>query len=177
MTAPPLIDIHYFRPPDREQIFTQYLIWDTHNVKVTFTVDLSLAPPLRIGDSVVLENGSSVIWFTFPGAWHDIGLFHLADGTFTGTYANILTPCRFGKDGTWRTTDLFLDVWRDLAGRIRVLDEEELREAVERGWVSEALAHRARAEAHVLKRRADEGLWPPAIVEEWTLDRARQRLV
>ncbi len=176
MRAPPLIDIHYLRPPDREQIFTQHLIWDAPDVKITFAVDLSLELPLRIGDGVVLESGSEVIWFTFPGAWHDIGLFHLADGTFTGTYANILTPCGFEEDGTWRTTDLFLDVWKDLRGETQVLDEEELRDAEARGWVSEAVAVRARAEALALKQQAEEGLWPPAVVKEWTLDRARERL-
>ena len=176
MSEPPLVDIHYLRPPDREQRFTQHLIWDVAEVKITFATDLAFDPPLRIDGEVVLETGSQVIWFTFPGAWHDIGLFHRADGIFSGTYANILTPCAFGEDGTWRTTDLFLDVWKDPAGRIKILDEDELDEAEERGWVTEDTARRARAEAQTLKRQAEAGSWPPPVVGEWSLARARERL-
>ncbi len=176
MGDPPLIDIHYLRPPNREQIFTQHLIWDDAEVKITFSTDLSFEPPIRIEGDVVLETGSEVIWFTFPGVWHDVGLFHRADGTFTGTYANILTPCAFEEGGTWRTTDLFLDVWRDPTGRVQNLDEEELEKAEARGWVTEEVARRARAEALALKQQAEAGLWPPPVVREWTLARARERL-
>ena len=176
MGDPPLIDIYYLRPPDREQIFTQHLIWDDAEVKITFSTDLSFEPPIRIDGDVVLETGSEVVWFTFPGAWHDVGLFHRADGTFTGTYANILTPCAFEEGGTWRTTDLFLDVWRDPTGRVQILDEEELEEAEARGWVTEEVAQRARAEALALKQQAEAGLWPPPVVREWTLARAREQL-
>ncbi len=176
MSDPPLIDIHYLRPPDREQIFTQHLIWEDADVKITFSTDLSFEPPMRIDGDVVLETGSEVVWFTFPGAWHDVGLFHRADGTFTGTYANILTPCAFEEGGTWRTTDLFLDVWRDPTGRVQILDEEELEEAEARGWVTEEVARRARAEALALKQQAEAGLWPPPVVREWTLARAREQL-
>ena len=175
MSDPPLIDIHYLRPPDREQIFTQHLIWEDAEVKITFSTDLSFEPPIRIDGDVVLETGSEVIWFTFPGAWHDVGLFHRADGTFTGTYANILTPCAFEEGGTWRTTDLFLDVWTDTTGRVQILDEDELEEAEARGWVTEEVARRARAEALALKQQAEAGLWPPPVVREWTLARARER--
>ena len=176
MGNPLLIDIHYLRPPDREQIFTQHLIWEDAEVKITFSTDLSFEPPIRIDGDVVLETGSEVVWFTFPGAWHDVGLFHRADGTFTGTYANILTPCAFEEGGTWRTTDLFLDVWRDPTGRVQILDEKELEEAEARGWVTEEVARRARAEALALKQQAEAGLWPPPVVHEWTLARARERL-
>ena len=167
--------IYYLRPPDREQIFTQHLIWEDAQVKITFSTDLTFDPPLRIDDEIVLETGSQVIWFTFPDAWHDVGLFHRADGTFTGTYANILTPCSFEEDRTWRTTDLFLDVWRDPAGRVQILDEDELEEAEEQGWVTEEVASRARAEARALKQQAEAGVWPPPVVNEWSLARARER--
>ena len=176
MSAPLLIDIHYLRPPDRHQIFTQFLIWEDDTVKITFATDLSLERPVRIDGDVVLETGSDAIWFTFPEAWHDVGLFHLADGTSTGTYANILTPCGCEEGGTWRTTDLFLDVWRGPDGRVQVLDEDELEEAEARGWVTEEVALRARTEARTLTEQAEAGIWPPPVVSEWTLARARERL-
>ena len=146
--CPTLVQIHYLRPPDREQIFTQHLVWEDEQVKVTYAADLNLESPVRIAGDIVLETGSEAVWFTFPEAWHDIGTFHRADGSFVGTYANILTPCVFEDSGVWHTTDLFLDIWIDSSGTVLTLDEEELDEA-------------------------EAGSWPPAVVGEWTLERAR----
>lgn len=126
-----------------------------------------------IAGRTVLEPGAPIVWFTFPGAWHDIGRFHLADGRFTGVYANILAPVRFIDANTWETTDLFLDIWADETGAISVLDVDELSDAVITGWVDEASAARGRREAADIVVRAERGEWPPAIVSEWTLERAR----
>ena len=95
--GPPLVHIHYLRPPDRERVYTQYLIYEEEGVKVTYAHNLNFESPKRIAGAVVLEAGSEAIWFTFPGAWHDIGIFHRADGSFTGTYANILDPVRLRR--------------------------------------------------------------------------------
>ncbi len=172
--GPPLVQIHYLRLPDREQVYTQYLIYDEEAVKVTFAQDLNFESPIRIAGAVVLETGSEAIWFTFPGAWHDIGIFHRADGSFTGTYANILTPCVFEEGGIWRTTDLFLDLWVDPTGHLLTLDEDELDEAEVKGWVDADTARRAREEVRGLAEQAAVGLWPPEIVGQWTLARARE---
>ncbi len=171
---PPLVHIHYLRPPDRERIYTQYLIYEEEDVRVTYAHDLSFESPIRIAGAIVLETGSEVIWFTFPGAWHDIGIFHRADGSFTGTYANILTPCVFEEGGVWRTTDLFLDLWIDPTGDLLTLDEDELQEAEENGWVDPDTARRAREEVSTLSAQAAAGLWPPEVVGKWTLARARE---
>jgi len=129
--------------------------------------------PLRVGGSVVLEDGSPVLWFTFPGRWHDIGLFHTADGVFTGTYANILTPVRFLGADTWETTDLFLDVWMDVEGRPALLDDDEFETALREGSLDAATARRARAEAERILRAIGDGAWPPPPVPGWSLERAR----
>jgi uncharacterized protein len=124
-----------------------------------------------VAGSPVLEPTSPVVWFTFPGQWHDIGRFHLPDGTFTGYYANVLTPVRLDSDD-WRTTDLFLDVFVTPAGGIHLLDADELAAAEERGWLDAQLALRARLEAERLIHSATAGTWPPPVVDEWTLARA-----
>lgn len=182
MTLPRPVHIHYRRPPDREDVFHQTLVLDTDDVKVTLARDMAFDAPLRIGGEVVLETGSDVVWFTFPGAWHDIGRFHRADGTFTGIYANVLTPPTFHPGDVWRTTDLFLDVWMPASGgartpeggtRVLVLDEAQLAEAVREGWVAEETARRAREEAERLVAGAEAGRWPPAVTGEWTVERAR----
>lgn len=129
--------------------------------------------PSIVDGEVILESGSSIVWFSYPGRWHDIGLFHLRDGTFTGYYANVLTPVLM--DGTrWDTTDLFLDVWLGSEGEPKVLDEEELVEALEAGWIDQSTGERAREEAAALVESAQAGNWPPQEVREWTLERARE---
>jgi len=176
VTPPSLVHIHYLRPPDREEIFTQRLLLDAPDVKVTLAEDVRFDPPIRIHGEVALEAGSDAVWFTFPGTWHDIGRFHRADGSFTGIYANILTPPVFEDDGVWRTTDLFLDVWVDRDGGLSVLDEDQLEDAIRRGWVSSDTALRIQEEVLWIRTRFAEGRWPPPVVEEWTLKRVRETL-
>jgi predicted RNA-binding protein associated with RNAse of E/G family len=143
---------------------------------VTFLDRTPLPKPLVVNGRTVLEDGSPVVWFTFAGRWHDIGRFHLADGTFTGIYANILTPVRFVTPWQWETTDLCLDVWLEPDRTPRLLDADELAEAVRNGWIGPELRDRARAEAARILRLARRGDWPPEAVRRWTLDRVRREI-
>lgn len=168
------IRINYLRPPDRKEVFIQKLLLDTTEVKITLAEDVPFDPPIRIRGEIALEAGSDAIWFTFPARWHDIGLFHTADDRFTGIYANILTPPVMEPDGSWETTDLFLDVWVDLDNTLWVLDEDQLLEALDAGWISAELAERARKEVEWIRGEHRAGRWPPPVVGEWDLARARQ---
>jgi predicted RNA-binding protein associated with RNAse of E/G family len=132
-----------------------------------------VARPVVVDGVTVLESASPVVWFTFPGEWHDIGRFHRPDGSFTGWYANILTPVAVDTDD-WRTTDLFLDVFLTPAGAVHLLDAEELAEAERCGWVDADRADRARREAGRLVDAARAGAWPPPAVRDWTLARAER---
>lgn len=170
-----LVHIRYLRPPDREEIFTQELLLDRTDAKVTLARGVHFDPPLRILERIALEEGSHALWFTFPDLWHDIGRFYRADGTLSGIYANILTPPRFPEENVWETKDLFLDVWLPAGNAeegLHVLDEDQLEEALARGWVTEEEAERARGEVRTIRSAYDEGTWPPPLVEEWTLERA-----
>lgn len=170
----PDVTIHYRRPPDRLQRFTQALVHRDATVVVTLLEQTPLPAPMRVDGRVVLEDGSPAVWFTFPGVWHDIGRFHDAAGRFTGIYANVLEPVHFRDPLTWDTTDLFLDVWLDgETGAASLLDEDELAAAVADQVVDTRTAARARAEADRLIALAGAGHWPPALVHEWTLERAR----
>ena len=143
------------------------------DVIITLSQPLQLSEPMVSSDGrVMLEDGSLALWFTFPGEWHDIGLFHRADRTPTGLYANILTPPEI--DGAvWHTTDLFLDLWRAAGdAEVQLLDEDELEDALARGIMDESAAMQARAEADRLLSLARSGAWPPRVVREWSLERA-----
>lgn len=166
------VEIEYRRLPDREQRFRQRVLADDGECVVTFLESAELPKPVRAGTRVILEPGAPVVWFTFRGLWHDVGRFHLRDGTFTGFYANVLTPVEMEGD-RWRTTDLCLDVWMGADGGVQLLDEDELADAERHGWTTAETAARARAEAADLLERAREERWPPALLHEWTLERAR----
>jgi len=175
----PTVRIHYLRPPDRTDVYAQDLVHDPGHVKVTLAAAVELERPLEVGGRTVLEPGADAVWFTFPGAWHDIGRFHLANGTFTGIYANVLVPCVFEPGGVWHTTDLFLDLWLPAEAWAAgapwtplLLDEDELTHAEREGWVEPELAERGRAEARRLIEEARAGRWPPPVVGEWTREQA-----
>jgi predicted RNA-binding protein associated with RNAse of E/G family len=166
-----VVRIRYHRLPDRLDVYTQRVIGRFDDAIITLNQHTLLHAPLFAGGEVVLESGAPAVWFTFPGLWHDIGRFHLRDGTFTGIYSNLLTPVRFIANDEWETTDLFLDIWQGKNGRLELLDEQEFDDAIARGWLAPDLAHLAREEAAAVMRRARTGDWPPPIVQAWPLER------
>jgi len=166
--------IHYHRLPDRYERFEQHLVHRTNECVVTLVDATNVKRTIMIDGEPALEPGASVVWFTFRDAWHDIGRFHTLGDRFTGFYANVLTPVDGFDTDEWRTTDLFLDVWQaGDGGGVRILDEDELAEARAVGSIDEARARRAEQEAAAIAAAARADAWPPAIVAEWTLERAR----
>lgn len=165
------VKIHYRRPPDRITVYENELVHRDDEVTVTIMRATPLPRPVVVDGRSVLTNGAPAVWFTFPGADHDIGRFHTTDHTFTGIYANVLTPVEFVSPFEWHTTDLFVDVWAGTDGTIKVLDEDELATAVARGWLDENTAERALATARRLVREFHAGTWPPAVVYDWPLER------
>ena len=106
----------------------------------------------------------------------------------------ILTPCKCCY-GNLRHADHWLRQNRDLRQQVNtmlaeeglawqdgvlirhlltVLDEDQLTEAVGKGWVSSLTARRARDEVEWIRAEHEAGRWPAAVVKEWTLERARQ---
>lgn len=165
------VKIHYHRPPDRTDIYENELVHASDDVTVTIMRATRLSAPIVVDEKTILENGAPAVWFTFPGADHDIGRFHTRAGQFTGIYANVLTPVEFISPTEWRTTDLFLDVWLGADGGALILDEAELSDAVARGWLDPATAAGARATATRLLQQYRDGTWPPDVVYDWPLER------
>lgn len=168
------VHIHYHRPPDRLELFEQSIVEERADRVVTFMPAAGIRKPVTAGGQTILEPGAPVVWFTYPGLWHDIGRFHLSDGRFTGCYANVLTPVAM-EGRRWETTDLFLDLWVPAEGAPMLLDEDELDAAERNGWVTPETATRARGHARSLLEGARRGDWPPVHVTEWTLERVLAR--
>jgi predicted RNA-binding protein associated with RNAse of E/G family len=158
-------------------VFQQWLVYESAQVRITLLEHAPRSEPLRARDQTLLDPGAPVVWFTFPGLWHDIGRFHLGDGTFTGFYCDVLRPVEFSDRLTWYATDLFLDLWLGSGDAFEVLDAEELDEAVARGALSQADQRMAWAEVERLRVAWQAGSWPPPSVYEWTLERVRTCLL
>ena len=166
------ISYHYRRPGRGETVFEETLVLDRPDVKVTL-LNAYEGRGVRAGTEVILEAGAPIVWFVFPGAWHNVGRFHLADGTFTGWYTNLCTPVQLGA-GRWAGTDLFLDLWQPATGSPPLwLDEDEFRRAVASAVLDDALAARALEERDAIAARLPRGAWPPFVTRELDLGRAR----
>ena len=129
---------------------------------------------VRAGGRVILDAGAPIVWFVFPDAWHGVGRFHRADGTFTGWYTNLCTPLEV-TGHRWASTDLFLDLWQPADGSPPSwLDEDEFRAAVRAALIDDALARHAVDERAAIDARVAAGTWPPLVTREMDLERARR---
>jgi len=69
--------------------------------------------------------------------------------------------------GDWvELTDLFLDLWVSPDLRYNILDEEELEEALQNGWVTEQLYQKAKSELEKLVYKVEKGRFPPRLVRD-----------
>jgi predicted RNA-binding protein associated with RNAse of E/G family len=167
-----LIQYEYTRPGKDKTVFDQWLIMERADVKVML-LEAHQGRRLQIGAETILDPGAPALWFVFPGAWYDVGRFHLSDGTFTGWYTNICTPVELRGD-TWSSTDLFLDHWMASHGSQEWLDEAEFMSAMS----AEYIGHQAYARVAAERVRIDQAIadndWPPAIARDLDLDHARK---
>ena len=167
-----LVNIRYGRIGKPLQVYRLFVLESRPEMVVTFQPRTPVKRPIVVDGFTILEPRSPVIWFTFPGKWYDIGLFHRTSGAFTGLYGNILTPVELVDQHLWTTTDLCLDVWVPRWGPVRLLDEDELDAAAGEGQIGKKLADRARTEARALMHACHGGSWPPTVTAEWSLVRA-----
>jgi len=166
-----LVDVR--RGPDRLDTFEQELLLDEENLKITLQVLGHGFPVTRIDTDTTLCADWLLVWYLWPDRWYEVGAFFDPHGTFRGHYVNFVRPPVFAKD-RWTIEDLFLDVWAPAMGDPVILDEDELAEAVERGWVSaeersrvEGLADTLAARASGRTARSFSTDWPPRDVRLW----------
>lgn len=155
------IVLRYERPGKGTSLIRERVVLDRPDVKVLVGT-FSSRDDLVIGDRKVLEEGARMEWFVFPGAWHDIARFHLADGSFTGWYTNLCTPVSMDGDD-WSVTDLFLDHWKPVSGPSQWLDQDEFEEAAASGVLGADLVRAAREERARISAALAGSAWPPAV--------------
>jgi len=97
-----------------------------------------------------------------PGEPFSVFLFLHDDASLRGWYVNIEHAQRRTRLG-FDYEDALLDVWKPVGGEPELLDEDELEEAVSRGFVSKEHAAEIRADA---ERVLADPPWPTGW-EDW----------
>lgn len=168
---PTPITLRYRRAGKPECVYQELLLIDRPDVKVLL-LESQPGPEARVQDQVILGAGAPIVWYVFPEKWHEIGRFHLADGTFTGWYTNFIKPVEI--QGTmWSVTDLFLDLWQPAAGGAEWLDEDELGAAHRSRKLDNATRQRVLNERALIELQVRSGGWPPPIARDIDLPQAR----
>lgn len=154
------------RRGDDVQRFDQEILRDDGDLKITLQILASSFPSTHIDDTTVLDAGSLLIWYIFPGRWYEIGLFYDQTDAFLGHYINLIRPPTF-EVTRWVVEDLYLDVWAPADRSPMLLDENELDEAVTRGKLAVEEADEVRKLGHVMLARAEKHRWPPPL-QKWS---------
>ncbi len=169
-------DIHfqYHRPGKETVVYEETLALDRPDVKVLLQSQYSGADVVA-GSTVILEHGAPIVWYIFAEAWHDVGRFHMSDGSLTGWYTNLSKPVEFRGD-SWVGHDLFLDLWQPAAGDAVWLDEDEFEDAAKSGLLDAATRKRVQNERVLIDLQLKEGSWPPPICQDLDLTQVRSLL-
>jgi len=164
------VSILYRRPPHPASRFPGLLLGVTEK-SLIIQSRLSVPRPRQVAGRTIAASGYWAIWFVFKDRWFDIGKFYDDSKNWIGYYCDIVKPIKRLMCGsrTSLLTDLFLDIWITPNGTVHVLDEDELEYAVQRGFISETLAVKARSEVRSLVRKIKQHNFPPIEVKEATL--------
>jgi predicted RNA-binding protein associated with RNAse of E/G family len=168
------IHFEYHRPGIGRTVYDEWLVLDRPDVKVLLQKDYS-GPAVDVQGVRILDSGAAMVWFVFPDAWHDIGRFHLGDGTFTGWYTNLCKPVQLEGD-TWIGHDLFLDLWQFAEGDLVWLDQEEFDEAVKTGLIDKPLKKQILNQRALIDMQVKLGEWPPPVARDIDLTQAEALL-
>lgn len=158
------IQFEYHRPGIGVTVYNELLVLDRPDVKVLIQEEYT-GPEVEVGNKRVLDTGAPIIWFVFPDAWHDIGRFHLRDGSFTGWYTNLCKPVQIDGD-RWIGNDVFLDLWQFPDGTAQWLDEDEYAEAIKKGLIDSPLKKQVQNQRALIELQVAQDAWPPAIAKD-----------
>lgn len=156
--------MRYVRLPDRVLNLCDELIYKSGRVVVGKS-HVESAHGVEFDGEVVLANGFQFLYFDLMDKWFTVGKIRNLQGKHTGYYCDIVMPPKLLGDGGVEITDLFLDLWVSPDLRYRILDEEELEQAFEKGWINKQLYHRAKEELKKLISLVCKGNFPPSIVK------------
>ena len=170
----PIVQFEYHRPGMDVVSYEEVLVLDRPDMKVLLQHEFA-GSDVTHGGSVILQQGAPIVWFVPVGSWHDIGRFHLQDGTFTGFYTNLSKPVDI-QPVKWVGYDLCLDLWQPTQGTPAWLDEDEFDDAVRRRFIDKSTRQRVLNERALIDLQVSTGQWPPPIVRDIDLEQAKSLL-
>ena len=154
----------YVRLPDSVSDFYDDLIYRSKRIVVASS-QVMAANAVTFDGKVVLASGYPIVYFNLMGKWFGVGKVRDLHGEHTGYYCDIVVPPRLLDDGGLEITDLFLDLWVAPDLRYKVLDEKEMDDALQKGFITEQLFNKARLELAKLIARVKRGDFPPRSVK------------
>ncbi len=161
----------YLRPPNRRVSVKSQLL-EANSDTIVVAHAYSPSKPVIYSGEIVLDVGYWGIWFLFKNRSFDAGRVYRPDRTWMGYYVDVLEPVQWkGSDPSTLEpiTDLFLDLWIAPDGNYMVLDEDELEDAVNRGYLTSKQADHARSVLQELVMATQRGEFPPPVVREFSL--------
>ncbi|MEM3701084.1 MAG: DUF402 domain-containing protein [Candidatus Bathyarchaeia archaeon] len=154
------LHIRYIRLPNQALNIYDDLIYRSEKVIVS-KGQITSAHSITFDGEIVLARGFQIVYFDLIGKWFGVGKIRNLQGKHTGYYCDIVKPPRFLADGGIELTDLFLDLWVSPDLRFKVLDEEELENALHNGWITKGLYDKAKKELNKLINMVKQGKFPP----------------
>jgi len=161
----PKIHVSYVRLPNQVKDLYDELIYRSRDVVIGRSL-ITSTHSVTFDGEVVLAPGFQIVFFELKGKWFSVGKIRNLEGRHTGYYCDIVTPFLPLEDGGIELTDLFLDLWVSPHLRYEVLDEEELRDALEKGWIGKELYERANKELAKLINLVKGGKFPPRAIKD-----------
>jgi hypothetical protein len=113
---------------------------------------------------VVLAQDFEIVYFEISRKWFTVVKVWNTRGEHTGYYCDIVTPFRMLSDDVIEQRDLFLDLWVSPDLRFKVLDQDELENALEKGWITKQLYEKAKKELERLVQSVKSKEFPPKLV-------------
>jgi GrpB-like predicted nucleotidyltransferase (UPF0157 family)/predicted RNA-binding protein associated with RNAse of E/G family len=163
--ASPKLHLRYTRLPNQVMEMYDDLVYLSRKAIVGRS-QITSAHSIVFDGKTVLQAGFPITYFELWGKWFNVVKVRDLHGEHTGYYCDITTPPKRCEDGSVEVTDLFLDLWVSPNLERRVLDEEELEEALEKGWISRQLYVRAKKELKKLVALVKQKEFPPRRVRQ-----------
>lgn len=157
------LHLRYVRLPNQILDLYDNLIYRSKKV-VVGKAEITSSNSVVFNGEVVLARGFKIVYFELFGKWFNVCKIRNFQGKHTGYYCDITTPPKLLGDGGLELTDLFLDLWVSPDLQCKVLDEEELENALLKEWITRKLYDKAKQKLNHLVSTVTQGKFPPRYV-------------
>ncbi len=154
-----LVKIRHYKPNGERVELTpgKVISVDPNNFEITIRRQFSSEEGIYDGIGAPKEKGDYAIATYRMGSMVSKNTYYSYNGVIKGIYINISTPIEFTWDGI-QYIDLSVDVVRDYADQVRIIDTDELEQYVKTGCITRSLADEvlriAKEQADLLKTKS-----------------------